>query len=302
MLRQLFSLALKLLGGAALAVMIMLLVSAQYFPLSSQSFDTQIGQAVFNAKCSSCHVAEPDGENKMGPNLSKIGFEAQTRKPELNAAEFILESIFDPDAYREPGVEGHMPKGTLDDVSPKNVKDLIYYLASRGGKANYSDIAALKINAPKISSVQQKIEPIPIIQRGWELFHKELGCEACHSVFHNPGDDFLAPSLISAHQLPREYIIESLRDPSKTISPGYQQIYVKYKTGDTLAGRLIKQNEDSLELLHFDKFGHHTRSHIEKSELHTWNIAEHSIMPPYKLSPADEYALIAFFKFLQAGI
>ncbi|MEZ4519029.1 MAG: hypothetical protein R3C44_20155 [Chloroflexota bacterium] len=58
---------------------------------------------ILNAGCSVCHVIGDIGEaHKVGPDLSAIGFEAGGRVPGMTAAEYIYQSITDPNAYLAP--------------------------------------------------------------------------------------------------------------------------------------------------------------------------------------------------------
>lgn len=57
-----------------------------------------------NAGCTSCHQIGDLGEaHKVGPDLSGIGIDAAARQPDVTAADYLRQSILQPDAYIAPG-------------------------------------------------------------------------------------------------------------------------------------------------------------------------------------------------------
>jgi hypothetical protein len=62
----------------------------------------------------------------IGPDLSHVGSVASQRKPGTAAADYLRESIVDPDAFTVPGYpRGVMPRVPLD---PQQVDDLVAFL------------------------------------------------------------------------------------------------------------------------------------------------------------------------------
>jgi mono/diheme cytochrome c family protein len=55
--------------------------------------------------CASCHEANGSGR-RTGPTLDHIGSVAGTRRTGMGAAEYISQSILEPEAYFVPGYEG----------------------------------------------------------------------------------------------------------------------------------------------------------------------------------------------------
>jgi nitric oxide reductase subunit C len=84
--------------------------------------------------CATCHAVEP-GKTVVGPSLAGLA----ARAPEIvqrsgykgtagNAAEYLHESIVDPDVYTEEGFSpGVMPKN-YKDLSAQELDDLVAYL------------------------------------------------------------------------------------------------------------------------------------------------------------------------------
>jgi mono/diheme cytochrome c family protein len=86
--------------------------------LTQLSPEAQAGGRIFTGKggCVGCHNAGSGG-GATGPNLSQIGTTAATRKPGMDAAAYISESIHDPTAYVVSGYQPLMPsfRGTLTE-------------------------------------------------------------------------------------------------------------------------------------------------------------------------------------------
>lgn len=275
------------------------LVSSQYFPLSKTTLDVRSGQVTFAQKCSGCHSNEMDGADKFGPGLAMIGKTAEDRKPNLTPAQYILESILKPDAFRAPGVDGHMPANTAEELSADELKNLVAYLAGLGQPADFFDVVSLDTQTrPTLASDPE--HSVSTTRQGWELFSGKLGCSGCHSIYEIPGSNLNAPSLQLASQLSREYILESIREPGKVIARGYRQVTATNAAGESVTGRLIKETSDSWVILSRDSKGvYHTRAY-PLTELQDRTLIEQSIMPPYSLDESDEEALLAFMDFLVA--
>ena len=98
------------------------------------------GQALFQAKgCVACHtVAGVPGNAQVGPNLTGLPAVAGTRKPGMPAADYVRESLVEPQAYVVPGYGSRpndpgapaMPKLAL---TPPEVEALVAFLLSPHG-------------------------------------------------------------------------------------------------------------------------------------------------------------------------
>ena len=83
---------------------------------------------------------------------------------------------------------------------------------------------------------------------GQKLFFEraELGCARCHRINGNGGDQGPDLSKIGGATV-RETLLESLLFPDKKVTPGYETVIVKMKSGKTYKGRV--KNETERELL-----------------------------------------------------
>ncbi len=79
--------------------------------------------------CYMCHVVKGSGGTR-GPDLSRIGEVAETRKPGVPAEDYLRESITNPMAFIAPGYPAIMPLNLGDRLSSTQIDDLIAYMKS----------------------------------------------------------------------------------------------------------------------------------------------------------------------------
>ena len=82
--------------------------------------------------CSQCHQIEGVSTGLIGPDLTHIGTAAATRKPNMTAEEYIIESITDPEAFIPTGVErataGLMTRAIAEGRTKDQVNALVAFL------------------------------------------------------------------------------------------------------------------------------------------------------------------------------
>ena len=87
------------------------------------------GREIFtSAGCGSCHTFSDAGSTaEVGPNLDELADVAAERKPGTSAAEYVEESLVDPEAFRVEGFDGiNMPP--QDGLTPEEIDALVQYL------------------------------------------------------------------------------------------------------------------------------------------------------------------------------
>lgn len=95
------------------------------------------GQAIFSGSggCMACHAVEGIASGMLGPDLTHIGTEAATRKPETSAHDYIAESITEPEAFVATGVEranpGIMTSALTSSLSDSDVEALVEFLLAQ---------------------------------------------------------------------------------------------------------------------------------------------------------------------------
>src|SRR5262249_53714537 len=103
--------------------------TATPFPFASNSPEAR-GLALFQGKgrCASCHSLSPDTVI-VGPSLAGGATRAGTRAPPLSAADYLGESITQPDKFKAPGFESAQMDTTLaKTLSFEEVSDLVSFL------------------------------------------------------------------------------------------------------------------------------------------------------------------------------
>ena len=86
--------------------------------------NVNLGMEVFagSGGCGACHTVEGVAAGMVGPDLTHIGSEAASRKPEMSAEEYLMESIKNPEAFVAEGVERAMP-GLMTAAVTANLTD-----------------------------------------------------------------------------------------------------------------------------------------------------------------------------------
>ena len=101
--------------------------------------DPARGKALYNKStlgkksaegCVSCHkYDESQGKAEKAPYTKGTATRAATRVPGMSAAEYIRESILNPDAYIVEGFnKGDMYQKWKEDLTPQEIEDLVAYL------------------------------------------------------------------------------------------------------------------------------------------------------------------------------
>ena len=93
------------------------------------------GKDLFTGTCASCHTIEGISAGLVGPDLTHIGTEGESRKTGLSAKEYITESIRDPEAFVATGVEraipGIMTQAITAGLSDGEVDALVAFLSAQ---------------------------------------------------------------------------------------------------------------------------------------------------------------------------
>lgn len=189
-----------------------------------------------HAQCLTCHSLGEDPKARC-PNLEGAGLRAAQRKPGASAAEYLVESLYNPNAYIVPGyprnqmTPAHKPPIAL---AHDEILALVVFLNSLGGQSDEPFIQQVRkaqepwrqgLLQPEAGAEEAKLPILPgDAGRGAEVFLK-LGCVACHrlgTVGGQIGPDLTA---IGASQS-AQYLLESILDPNAVLVKGFQPITV----------------------------------------------------------------------------
>ena len=95
-------------------------------PVDGEDIFTDLGL------CATCHTIEGVATGMLGPDLTHIGTDAETRKPGVSAEDYIRESIKDPEAFVAEGVErataGLMLASVTANLTDGQVDALVEFL------------------------------------------------------------------------------------------------------------------------------------------------------------------------------
>ena len=99
-----------------------------------------VEEIILNAGCGACHAIGPIGEGrKVGPDLSAIGYEATGRIPGMSAADYLRQSIVEPNFALAPTcpngrcLPNIMPQDYDQRLTPAQVELMVNYLLALDG-------------------------------------------------------------------------------------------------------------------------------------------------------------------------
>ena len=85
------------------------------------------GQAVFNARCATCHALVPD-TIIIGPSLYGVATRAETRVEGQNAEEYITMSVLRPGDYVVDGFNNVMITNLAKELTSEELNALVAFL------------------------------------------------------------------------------------------------------------------------------------------------------------------------------
>jgi len=234
----------------------------------------ELGQFQFRLNCAFCHGLGARGGGR-GPDLTH----AHKRHGDSDA------KLFNTISNGVPGTA--MPaNGTTGQgvgMTTEEIWQVITYLRS------------VEVKAPT--------KPLGNAAHGKELFYGDANCSGCHMVDGRGGR--LGPNLTSVGGIrTREYIIDSVRNPSRRLAQGlleatkefpqeYETITVVTADGKEIKG--VALNEDSFSVQLMD-----TSEHIymfDKDKLRSFSKSRTSMMPAYDsnlLNDKDLQDIVAY--------
>jgi len=230
-------------------------------PLANDPAAVKAGESEFRINCSFCHGIGARGGGR-GPDLTRV------HKKHGTADADMFRTIHD-------GVSGtDMPAamGSIGvEMKDQEIWQVIAYLRS------------VQVKTPP---------PTGDAAHGKALFDGAANCSKCHMVEGKGGR--LGPDLTSTGSSRSiQSIVESVRDPSRELVPGYQTITVVTADGQELKGIVL--NEDIFSLQMMDT-GERIRL-FEKDRLRSVSKSPVSLMPPYNttlLSDQDLQDIIGY--------
>ena len=221
--------------------------SAAWFPLTHINIDR--GERIFQHRCASCHATQGATGSAYGPDLSNIGAEANSRIAGMSSEVYLLQSIQNPSAYRQPGEQGVMPANVSVGLTEEDVLSLVGYLKTQNGTLDMGRLLSLRDKVETQAESDNTQVNLAAVEEGKQLFQTKGKCQDCHLLRDIPGMDLRAPSLLSAGHHDAEYLKQSIRDPSEHILLPYAEWQILLASGKQMRGRVLHEDENEIDLL-----------------------------------------------------
>jgi len=263
--------------------------------------EVKAGEELFfgSAQCFHCHSVGEHGDADYGPNLEDIGLRARSRAADRglgSAADYLIESILQPDTYIVPGYANDMAQVFRPpvDIDKEDLTKVVAFLQSQGGKVDLWEI-----NIPDASVHRSAAPGLPIRERdvdaGRELFMDTMSCASCHRVGELGGG--VGPELthIGAYR-DEAFFMREILDPSAVVPTGYRPVSLGLKESEEIRGVLRKETPETYKV----KLSDETIRTIPKSEVEKASIGSESNMPRFGDMTVQQLAdLLAFLETLQ---
>jgi cytochrome c oxidase cbb3-type subunit III len=270
-------------GLASLAVAICLpmnqsLLAQEKNPFTGDPKVAKLGEYQFRSNCAFCHGLGARGGGR-GPDLTRAN------KHHGNSDAEIFRNIHD-------GIAGTaMPAATNGGIgvgmTDEEIWQVITYIRSVEKHASASATGN--------------------VVRGKELFYGTAGCGTCHMI-NGKGGRFGPDLSSSGSSRSPEYLVESVRNPSRRLAQGlsepmkdFSQEYetAKVVTADGVKLQGVILNEDSFTLQIMDM---REQIHLlEKSKMQSYEKSRDSMMPAYDAKTLPENDLNDMVAFLLAA-
>jgi len=230
-------------------------------PFANDPKAAEAGQSHFRINCSLCHGLGAHGGGR-GPDLT------HAQKKHGNSDADLFRTIHD----GVPGTDMPAALGSIGvEMKDQEIWQVITYLRS----------------------VEVKAPPLPGNPAdGKALFYGAANCSKCHMVEGKGGR--LGPDLTnigSARSV--ESIVESVRDPSRQLSDGYQTVTVVTVDGKEARGFIMNEDRFSVQMMDTSE----RILLLEKDKLRSFEKSSVSLMPPYNatlLSDQNLQEIIAY--------
>ena len=202
-----------------------------------------------SGKCSTCHVIGASATTPRCPDLSGIGISGGGRRDGMSTRDYLVESMYLPEAYLVKGYGNIMPPVWKPPIalSPLEIETLVAFLQSLGGDPDVTAIVP-PIDIDTAAAVPER-GPQGDPEAGRLVFVEELQCNKCHRVGAAEVALEVGPNLTEIGALNTlDYMEESILDPNAKIVQGYGSTTLSLTNGEQLTGRLVREEGDTLVL------------------------------------------------------
>jgi putative heme-binding domain-containing protein len=254
--------------GALIVVGIWLAtIAAMSIPRSTRGIDLAAGAVTFRDRCGACHVVEKGISTHHGPNLYDFAKRAGTRKPGMSGAQYVLESVLDPDAFVAPENRRGMPRNLAAALAPDDLRNVIAYVMSRGDTPDFDEISRLAV--PDRRGTSRRTIHREDMELAERVLRERAECLQCHSLYRNAEYTVFAPPLFGTGLSDIDQVRESISQPSQLVLPEYRAVNVVLKDGRVVTGRLVERSDERLVLITRGTRNELVRVEIEMSDVDT---------------------------------
>ncbi len=166
--------------------------------------DAETTAAFTKGGCGGCHTIPgvPNAMGLVGPNLTSIGLDGETRKTDMTGEDYIIESILDPAAFIAPNCpSGPCPENVMlpnlaDKLSKEELDLVVEHLLTLTGEGEYQvpayELVPIEILRPPETEIETFAEPPTTYDDAQVLLGKYLffdprlsgdgglSCATCH--------------------------------------------------------------------------------------------------------------------------
>ncbi|MBC8269400.1 MAG: c-type cytochrome [Rhodospirillaceae bacterium] len=260
-------------------------------------------------RCYTCHSLGGQGSAVRGPNHGQfgekfpmpMGSRATERAIErtektgtpFTAVDYIVESMAEPGAYVVNGYKNEMAVVYAPPISLNlnEIKAIVAYLMVQGGDLDMEaiDTAPSEISTKLYSKIQAAQAAGGGDPGAGETVFED-NCEECHSL---EGEMIVGPDLSTIGDKGIKFISESILNPAKSITPGFETYEVETKDGTKIVG--LKTRDEGGEVDITKKNGDVVT--VVQSDIKTISVdANASVMP----EDLNEAMTVKDFQDLQA--
>jgi putative heme-binding domain-containing protein len=235
-----------------------------------------LGEAVYNVTCIACHKEDGRGQPGQAPTLVDSEW---VNGPHDRLARIVLDGIQGPVKVNGEDWNLKMPGlGNSPVMSDERLAGVLSYVRRKwdnyGSAVEPEQIAAIRRSTSDRTmpwTVEELLDPSKIATRsaasksdplapyrtllasgdaekGRFLFHsnREIRCNACHTV-GNLGGGFVGPDLTEVgKRANRDYLLESLIDPSSKIVKGFETLVIVTDDGKIFSGTFVADDGRTL--------------------------------------------------------
>lgn len=233
------------------------------------------GQAVYAVTCHSCHKEDGRGQRGQAPTLADSewvnGSPEQLIKISLHGLRGPIRVRGEDWNLQMPGLGG---SGMMTDARMAAVLTYVRRAWDNYGTPiepeQVAEVRRTAAGRTTAWTVEELLDPTFVMaptdedplgayrslldagnpERGRALFHGnvEIRCSACH-VVGNQGGGFVGPNLTAVGLLrTREYLLESLIEPSRVITQGFETLIVETDDGRIVSGTFVAERDGQLLL------------------------------------------------------